>query len=595
MLLLVLFSYKIILNEHTELNTGGGGKMKQINFIFESEKQLEEKIKVENFVEKNLLIFLFSDEPIEKIKMIIGILKKNLPSALVAGTSSAGTINDGYAIEGRSLLIFCHFDNIQPKGMLLPEEDFTPKEMAVEIKNKLFSEDTKILFLFKDGLENNSHILLSEIADIIPDIPLAGGKAGSNNYFAQNTYVFLNDRVLNKGALAISLNGEFLRIAQQYRLNWKKIGRKMKVTSADGNILKTIEDTPVINIYERYMGKEFAENLPESAGLEFPFIIEREGMTIARSLVNKNTDGSVLFHGNIEEGEEVQFGYGHVPLILEEVEKEYNKALEFQPEGILVFSCIARRTLLGEATNYEIEPFAKIAPAGGFFTFGEFYHQDRKNHLLNITMTMVLLSEEQEKDNFLHGKSTELTTNYQDRRLSITKTLINLVDQVSTELEERNEKLKLLSNTDGLTGLYNHRYFIETLDYEIERALRYKNKLSLAILDFDDFKKVNDTYGHSKGDYVLAVVAKRIKESCRDTDIVCRYGGDEIIIIFPETTYEKALEVSERISNNVAKIKFSQEQIKITLSYGVSELDPENPELFMKKADERLYKAKNRN
>ena len=210
-------------------------------------------------------------------------------------------------------------------------------------------------------------------------------------------------------------------------------------------------------------------------------------------------------------------------------------------------------------------------------------------------MTMVLLSEEQEKDNFLHGKSTELTTNYQDRRLSITKTLINLVDQVSTELEERNEKLKLLSNTDGLTGLYNHRYFIETLDYEIERAIRYKNKLSLAILDLDDFKKINDTYGHSKGDYVLAVVAKKIKESCRETDIVCRYGGDEIIVIFPETAYEKALEVSERISNKVTKIKFSQEQIKITLSYGVSELDPDNPDMFMKKADERLYKSKKEN
>ncbi len=152
----------------------------------------------------------------------------------------------------------------------------------------------------------------------------------------------------------------------------------MKVTSADGNILKTVEDTPVIDIYERYIGKEFAENLPESAGLEFPFIIEREGMTIARSLVNENTDGSVLFRGNIEEGEEVQFGYGHVPLILEEVEKEYNKALEFQPEGILVFSCIARKTLLGEATNYEIEPFANIAPAGGFLPLENFIIKTEK-------------------------------------------------------------------------------------------------------------------------------------------------------------------------------------------------------------------------
>jgi len=207
-------------------------------------------------------------------------------------------------------------------------------------------------------------------------------------------------------------------------------------------------------------------------------------------------------------------------------------------------------------------------------------------------MTLILLSEEPIKKLKNDYSVCKNLNKRKDRSLSVTKSLIHLVDQVSTELEERNEKLKLLSNTDGLTGLYNHRYFIEALDYEVERAIRYNHKLSLAILDFDDFKSINDNYGHSKGDYVLAAIANKIKESCRETDIVCRYGGDEIVVIFPETTYEKALEVSERISKKVSEIKFSQEQIKVSLSYGVSELDPLKPNIFMKKADERLYISK---
>lgn len=570
----------------------GGAELKQINLIFESELHLEEKIKIENFNQKNLLIFVFSDESVEKIKKILASIRKLLPEALVAGASSAGTIKNGCSVEGSTLIVFCQFENIQPKGILLPESEFEPSKMAKEIKNKVCSDETKLLFLFKDGLESDSPLLLDEIAEIMPDLPLAGGKAGSNNYFAENTYVFLNDEVLNKGALAVTLNGPFLRVSQQYRLNWKKIGKKMKVTSAEGNTLKTVEGIPTMELYEKYMGKEFTENLPESAGLEFPFIIEREGMTIARSLVNKFPDGSVLFHGDIRAGEEVQFGYGHVPLIIEEVEKECIQASEFQPEGILIFSCVARKNLLEKSVNYELEPFAGIAPSAGFFTFGEFYHQNKRNHLLNITMTMVLLSEEPEKEDFNKKHICELKIHNPDRRLSITKTLINLVDQVSTELEKTNKELQHLSNTDSLTELYNHRYFLETLEHEINRANRYKKKLSIAILDLDDLKFVNDTFGHSTGDRVLRDVAGRIKSSCRETDIVSRYGGDEIVIIFTETGLKEAVEVTERIRCNVSQMTFPEKSINITLSSGVVELDSEDNIQIMKKADERLYKAK---
>ncbi len=591
-LLLVHFSYKINFSEQTSYDTRGGGKLKQISFLYETEEHLIKKIEQENFKEKNLLVFLFSDEPLEKIKEIIKYIRKLLPEALLAGTSSASVISDGVSVEGRSLISFCQFENVEPRGLIVNSFDKSPKNIALKIQKEIISDDTKMIFLFSDGMEMKSPEILDEISNLMPKIPLAGGKAGSPDYLAEETYVFLNDETTNKGILAVSLNGSYLRVSQLYRLKWKTIGRKMVVTKAQGSVVNSIDGVPVIDIYEKYMGKDFSDNLPESAGLEFPFIINRDGMEIARSLVNKMPDGSFVYHGDIIEGEEVRFGYGHIPLIVDDIEDDCIKASEFQPQGILSFSCVARKSLLGNNIDFELDPFSKIAPMAGFFTFGEFFHQNQKNYLLNITMTLLLLSEEPIKKNKNDYSVCKNLNKRKDRSLSVTKSLIHLVDQVSTELEERNEKLKLLSNTDGLTELYNHRYFIETLDNEIKRALRYNKILSIALFDFDDFKKINDTYGHSKGDYVLAAVANKIKESCRETDIVCRYGGDEIIVIFPETNYETASKISERVSENVEKINFPEKDIKITLSYGVNELDPQKPDQLMKKADDRLYISK---
>lgn len=566
--------------------------MKQSSFLYETEEHFIKKIQQENYKEKNLLVFLFSDEPLEKIKEIIKCIRKNLPDSLLAGTSSGSVISEGFSVEGRSLISFCQFEKVEPRGVLIDTSDKNPKDVALTIQKEIINDQTKMMFLFSDGMEMKSPEILNEISTLMPELPLAGGKAGSMDYLAEETYVFLNDEITNKGILAVSLNASYLRVSQLYRLKWKTIGRRMIVTKAHGSVISSIDGVPVIDIYEKYMGKDFSDNLPESAGLEFPFIINRDGMEIARSLVHKMPDGSIVYHGDVREGEEVRFGYGHIPLIVDDIEDDCIAVSNFQPQGILSFSCVARKSLLGKNIDYELDPFSKIAPMAGFFTFGEFFHQNQKNYLLNITMTLLLLSEEPIKKLKNDYSVCKNLNKRKDRSLSVAKSLIHLVDQVSTELEERNEKLKLISNTDGLTGLYNHRYFIEALDYEVERAKRYNHKLSLAILDFDDFKSINDNYGHSKGDYVLAAVANKIKESCRETDIVCRYGGDEIVVIFPETTYEKALEVSERISKKVSEIKFSQEQIKVSLSYGVSELDPLKPNIFMKKADERLYISK---
>src|SRR5690606_15173649 len=149
--------------------------------------------------------------------------------------------------------------------------------------------------------------------------------------------------------------------------------------------------------------------------------------------------------------------------------------------------------------------------------------------------------------------------------------------------------------TDGLTGLYNHRFFRESTKHEIARAIRYNKKLSLMILDLDDIKIVNDTYGHTDGDKDLYKVGGSIKERWRETDIECRYGGDESVIILPETDKKEADEVAKRILAKASELEFLDRDIKISLSYGISELDPDNPENLLIQADDRLYDVKRNN
>lgn len=155
---------------------------------------------------------------------------------------------------------------------------------------------------------------------------------------------------------------------------------------------------------------------------------------------------------------------------------------------------------------------------------------------------------------------------------------------------------RFLSVTDSLTGLYNRRHFEDTLEREFLRASRYKNNLSFAIIDVDFFKKVNDTYGHSAGDFVLKEVAYLILQNLRKTDMVFRYGGEEFTVIITETPKEKAIVPLERLRKAVEEYPFSYngQDIKITISIGISEVceNITTVHQLFDDADRALYKAK---
>ena len=160
------------------------------------------------------------------------------------------------------------------------------------------------------------------------------------------------------------------------------------------------------------------------------------------------------------------------------------------------------------------------------------------------------------------------------------------------------EQQYILATTDGLTELYNHRYFQEQIRMQVEQAKRYSSHFSLIIIDIDFFKKFNDTFGHQSGDAVLRQVAQTLRKNVRATDIVCRYGGEEMSIILPNTNKDEAFSTAQKICNRVASKKFKltgDKETHVTISLGVATFpfDGDSASAIIEAADKRLYTAKN--
>ncbi|HEX8358762.1 MAG TPA: diguanylate cyclase [Longimicrobium sp.] len=177
------------------------------------------------------------------------------------------------------------------------------------------------------------------------------------------------------------------------------------------------------------------------------------------------------------------------------------------------------------------------------------------------------------------------------------KRLQDELDQKNRELEVANKRLRKLSITDGLTGLFNHRHVHELLRDEWERSLRSGEPVGVAMLDLDRFKSINDTYGHPTGDVVLYETARIISETAREIDMVGRYGGEEFIAILPNTDEDAAAHFAERVREAVEAHLYRDEEneIRMTVSCGVASAPLEgtdSPEALLKMADEALYSAK---
>ena len=228
----------------------------------------------------------------------------------------------------------------------------------------------------------------------------------------------------------------------------------------------------------------------------------------------------------------------------------------------------------------------------------EFTKNIKRKYNLDVIVMTGYSSEYSYEDAIKNGASDLL---FKPVKLNELVLRINRVIKERSLLDERDKmikELKRLTIEDSLTGLYNSRHFFDQLDKEINRSNRYLHPISLMFIDIDNFKGINDTYGHMIGDKILSLIAKRIKACLRFHDTAYRFAGDEFTIILPETNSSEAKFVAERILAEFAResLVINEKEIsEITLSIGIAEYRMnEGNQQFVHRADVIMYEAKRR-
>ena len=226
----------------------------------------------------------------------------------------------------------------------------------------------------------------------------------------------------------------------------------------------------------------------------------------------------------------------------------------------------------------------------------KFTQNVKKKYNLDVIVMTGYSSEYSYEDAIKNGASDLL---FKPIKLNELILRINRVLRERSLLDDRDKmikKLKKLTIEDSLTGLYNSRHFFDQLDKEIKRSNRYMHPISLIFIDVDNFKRINDTYGHMIGDEILSLIARGIKTCLRSNDDAYRFAGDEFTIILPETTSGEAKFVADRIITKFSRKSMEINEIKIsdiTLSIGIAEYQRnEGLQQFVHRADITMYEAK---
>ena len=562
-------------------------------------------IKNNNIIDSSqLLIQLFSGTTdIKVIQEFQSFFQLNFPQATLIGSTSDGVIdNSNVHARDKSVVVFTTFDTTTLVSHLVKHMENYHDDSASgkEIASKLINKYTKLLITFTDGTYTNGEEYIKGIGSVNEKTVIAGGMAGDNGRLKE-TFVFDKKNITSNGVVAVALNGEDLQVTTDYSFDWIPIGKKLKVTKAIKNRVYEIDGLPAVNLYAKYLGEELSKCLPQ-VGIEFPLIIYRDGVSIGRAVLLKHHDGSLTFAGNIAEGETVRFGIGNVDTIIKNGNYHLEHILQdsiFRPETFFIYSCMARRRFIGKHIEKEIHPFSRLAPTAGFFTYGEFYHADAKNQLLNETMTVMALSENK-LPNSLGIK--DIAENDRDFEINPLHVISHLANTVSKELEDLNNTLE--ERIQESTNYIYKQAYLEKLT-QLPNRLKLLKELSnhfgkmLLLLNIDDFTLINDFYGHHIGDYVLKDVACTLKK-CADKEeaIIFKLPSDEYALILNNSYSSKELEaLIKRVIYNMksTNIDVNGHTINVDLTIGAAMITRDEAGLINADMTLKLAKRSSKN
>ena len=413
-----------------------------------------------------VLVQIFCGSSDERfIETLLELVAGGLPEATVIGTTTSGEIMDGKMHDGETVVSVSIFESTRISSSFATGDSF---ECGRSLAETLMDDDTKSVIIFADGLTQNGEELLKGFSsEAGSDVLVSGGMAGDNQQF-QKTLVFHGTQILQNGAVAVALSSPTLNVLYDYSLGWRPLGKELTITRAEGNRIFEIDHQPVLQVYAKYLGDEIVERAPDST-IEFPLIFTHGGVHVARSMIAALEDGSVLFAGNIGEGEKVRFGIASNAMIAEHAQTIFDEAAPRPIEGMFIYSCAGRKAFLGKALEDEFAPLSLLASQAGFFTYGEFFHTSSGNELLNITTTLLCLSE-----------STQVTSEKEfkrevpERKSFSMGALTHLIEVTTRELEEEQarisaildnqESIVILTADDGTITNINQKLF-DTFDF----------------------------------------------------------------------------------------------------------------------------------
>ena len=411
--------------------------MKTLNITLDHQP-LSEVVDIAYFMAyKNILIQIFCGKGQKELQQVANELTALLPHAVCIGTTTDGEIENHSIHTKQTVISISTFDSTQIKSTHVHTKNSF--EDGKTLATQLIEQNTKLLIVFTDGTTTNGEDFLKGIESVNNKIIVAGGMAGDNGNFIQ-TYIAEGNKILNQGAVGVSLNSDTLHIHNDYSFNWDPIGVGHKIDKVEHNRVYSIDGITPVEFYAKYLGEYVADALP-ATGIEFPLILEKGTLKIARAVIAKHDDGSLSFAGNLKEGDMVRLGFGNAEMIINDPATALEKFCQVPVETFFLYSCMARRRYMPGFIQVEIEPFAQLAPVAGFFTYAEFYHHNDHNELLNQTLTAVALSESDEDQKLLHCPERMDVSNEHSEYATTIQALTHLIQQSTADLEAQASKL----------------------------------------------------------------------------------------------------------------------------------------------------------
>ena len=551
---------------------------------------------------KSMLVQVFSAiNDAEMVRETVQRVEGKYPAAIICGATTLGEIAYGCLQLNSIVLSMTFFDSTAILPICKPCISGKERETGEDLIQNIYAVGGRIagVLLFATPLRIDLAEVFSGMQTKPIDFPVFGGGAGAYD-LTQESLVFCGGDILESGIVVIAFFGDELHIYSDSHLGWQPLTREMTVTDCDGRLVKTVDNQSVYDLYNKYLnikqGDDFFLNV-----LEFPFILKRDGYTVARVPFFLREDGSVEFVADVHKGDKFRLGYGDPELILRNSESIQREMHQFQPQAIFIYSCICRRFLMQDDINLEFLPFDSITDTVGFFTTGEFSSSNGKIRLLNSTTVVVGMREGAQRHTQCNGNPAALTDAFQpmsidpysDKHTRIISQLLHFINALSSELEQANDELTLLSEIDKLTQISNRLKLDNILTKEIFKNGLNKTVFSVILFDVDHFKEENDIHGHISGDTILVELTGLLKPKVRKTDTFGRWGGDEFLLILPLANLDQACSIAENLRAEVDSHPFEGGK-HVTCSFGVASFHGEDDvETLILRADKALYLAKN--